>query len=170
MSYLPDPTTSIDQNTLNELVNFSSDEVEVILKKECDSDEYLVFIKNAGDVRQVHTQRDTPRSFKDLTRACSWGKSLGVKTTVLEADLIDQTSLSELLRITENHIDLVIEYNSGDGQFYAYSKCGIKLRQVCTQRHTPKKFRDLERMLMWGKTVGFRSVVLKMTYTKFLKT
>ena len=83
-------TTEIPINitTLDELIKQSCFEVDVMLSYDEESDSYEIFVKyNEGNIiRQVYTQRNTPRNFKNLDRAVAWGKSMGFKSLCLNLD------------------------------------------------------------------------------------
>lgn len=76
----------LDKNALDELIRFSGYDVNMILQYDSEEEGgYLIYAKyhNGQVTRQVYTQRNTPRNFKDIQRAIDWGKRIGFKSVTL---------------------------------------------------------------------------------------
>ncbi|HHF0534541.1 TPA: hypothetical protein ACPHXL_003502 [Vibrio alginolyticus] len=81
----------LDKNALDELIRYSGYDVHMILQYVRDEDDkgiFLIYAKyhNGQVTRQVYTQRNTPRNFKDVQRAIDWGKRIGFKSVTLTID------------------------------------------------------------------------------------
>ncbi|EJG1004483.1 MULTISPECIES: hypothetical protein [Vibrio] len=80
----------LDKNALDELIRYSGYDVHMILQYTHEEGKgvYLIYAKyhNGQVTRQVYTQRNTPRNFKDIQRAIDWGKRIGFRTITLTID------------------------------------------------------------------------------------
>lgn len=78
----------LDKNALDELIRFSGYKVDMILQYSPEDQAYLIFAKYHQNqlTRQVFTQRNTPRKFKDIGRAIIWGKRIGFSSVSLVMD------------------------------------------------------------------------------------
>ena len=89
---------------------------------------------------------------------------------------LDKSALDELILYSGYKVDMVLEYepdeSGGMGRYLIYAKYHQNqvIRQVYTQRDTPRNFKDPQRAIEWGKSIGFRSVCLHVDYEKFPKT
>ncbi|PCS24024.1 hypothetical protein [Candidatus Enterovibrio escicola] len=83
-------TKPLDKNMLDELIRYSGYDVHMILQYTPGEGKgvYLIYAKyhNEQVTRQVYTQRNTPRNFKDIKRAIDWGKRIGFVTITLTID------------------------------------------------------------------------------------
>jgi hypothetical protein len=83
---------------------------------------------------------------------------------------LDKNGLDELIRFSGYTVDMILQYVPEDsGSFLIYAKYHQNqiVRQVFTQRNTPRKFKDLHRAIDWGKKIGFRSVSLVVEYSTY---
>lgn len=79
---------TISKPNIDELV-LAGIELEMILDYQAVGTGYFhIYVRhNNGEVvRQVYTQRNIPRKFRDLHRALDWGKSLGFKRIEFDLD------------------------------------------------------------------------------------
>jgi len=81
----------LDKLALDELIRFSGYDVHMILQYMHDGEDkgtFLIYAKyhNGQVTRQVYTQRNTPRNFKDIQRAIDWGSRIGFKSVSLTID------------------------------------------------------------------------------------
>lgn len=82
----------LEKNALDELISRSGYKVDMILKySKNEGGKYFIFVKyNQGQVvRQVYTQRNTPRAFKDFKRALDWGKRIGFNSVSMSLSFED---------------------------------------------------------------------------------
>lgn len=77
----------IDLRSIQELI-ISGYEIDMVLDFDPDISAYLVYVKyNKNQItRQVISQRQYPRQFKDLSRAVDWGKRTGFRSMILRID------------------------------------------------------------------------------------
>jgi hypothetical protein len=83
---------------------------------------------------------------------------------------LDKNALDELIRFSGYAVDMILQYVPDDkGYFLIYAKYhkGQVTRQVYTQRNTPRKFKDVQRAIDWGKRIGFKSITLSIEYTTY---
>src|SRR5690606_41621884 len=83
---------------------------------------------------------------------------------------LDKNALDELIRFSNYTVDMILQYVPEDrGYFLIYVKYHQNqiVRQVYTQRNAPRKFKDLQRAINWGKRMGFRSVSLTIEYNNY---
>lgn len=92
MTYMEPTEQPIDKDGLDELIKYSGYRVDMHLRYEkpnnAKSGYYIIFAKyHQGQVvRQVYTQRQSPRNFKNLQRAVDWGKKIGFSSICLNID------------------------------------------------------------------------------------
>lgn len=83
---------------------------------------------------------------------------------------LDKNALDELIRFSGYTVDMMLQYvpeDNGGYLIYAKYQHGQVVRQVYTQRNTPRRFKDLQRAIDWGKRIGFRSVALTIEYNTY---
>jgi hypothetical protein len=78
----------LDKITLDELIRYSGYDVHMIMQYVLDDENkgmFLIYAKyhNSQITRQVYTQRNKPRSFRDAQRAIEWGKRIGFKSAMI---------------------------------------------------------------------------------------
>jgi hypothetical protein len=76
------------KSTLDELMKFSGYTVDMILQYVPDDDHYLIFARYNQNkiIRQVFTQRNAPRTYRNVQRAVEWGKSIGFSSVNIHID------------------------------------------------------------------------------------
>lgn len=81
---------------------------------------------------------------------------------------LDKNGLDELISISGYSVDMILQFvpDEGRGYFHIFAKYqnGQIVRQIYTQRKEPRRFKDIDRALRWGKTIGFKSVSLIVDY------
>ena len=83
---------------------------------------------------------------------------------------LDKNALDELIRFSGYDVHMILQYVQEEkGTFLIYAKYhnGQVTRQVYTQRNTPRKFKDIQRAIDWGKRIGFKSVALSIDYSTY---
>lgn len=83
---------------------------------------------------------------------------------------LDKNALDELIKFSGYTADMLLQYEPDDGGYYLiYAKyqSGAVVRQVYTQRNSPRKFKDLRRAIDWGKRIGFRYMTLNIDYREY---
>jgi hypothetical protein len=83
---------------------------------------------------------------------------------------LNKILVDEFISFSGNSLDMILQYVPEDkGYYLIFSKYPNKnLRQVYTQRNTPRKFKDLQRAIVWGKRMGFRSVTITIDYDLYI--
>ena len=91
-------------------------------------------------------------------------------TTETKNKPLSQSLIDELISFSGNTVDMILQYVPEDkGYYLIFSKYPNKtVRQVYTQRNTPRKFKDLQRAIVWGKRMGFRSATITIEYSAYL--
>jgi len=95
--------------------------------------------------------------------------------TIIEATKqpIDKNALDELIVYSGYKVDMLLQYERPEGQknghyiIFAKYHQGQVVRQVFTQRQTPRNFSNLQRAVDWGKRIGFATICLSIDYTKY---
>lgn len=80
---------------------------------------------------------------------------------------ISKVILDEIIKTSGYTVDLFLQYvPEGKGYFLIFVKYNQLVRQVYTQRNSPRTFSiaNLKRALDWGKEMGFRSVSIYIDY------
>lgn len=85
---------------------------------------------------------------------------------------LDKNALDELIRYSGYDVHMILHYtqdNEGKGFFLIYAKYhnGQVIRQVYTQRNSPRNFKHIHRAIDWGKRIGFKSVSLIVDYSYY---
>lgn len=85
---------------------------------------------------------------------------------------LDKNALDELIRYSGYDVYMILQYvrnKNEKGFFLIYAKYHNNhvTRQVYTQRRTPRKFKDLQRAIDWGKRIGFKSVTITIDYSGY---
>jgi len=82
---------------------------------------------------------------------------------------LDQKTLDEIIGRSGFIADMILQYSSdieGYNIYVRYNQ-GRITRQVYTQRKQPRSFKDLQRAIDWGKTIGFNTVSLTIDYSDY---
>lgn len=94
--------------------------------------------------------------------SCEFGADMSNKPVVQTNDEpLDMKALDELIKLPSLNIQLIVQPDTDDDGklvYYLFAQYGGKIiRQICGQRKQPRKFKDIQRALAWGKRVGFGS-------------
>ena len=83
---------------------------------------------------------------------------------------LNQGHVDEFISFSGSSLDMILQYVPEDkGYYLIFSKYPNKVvRQFYTQRNTPRKFKDLQRAIIWGKRMGFRSVTITIDYDSYI--
>lgn len=89
-----------------------------------------------------------------------FGADMSNKPVVQTSDEpLDMRALDELIKLPSLNIQLILQPDTeDDGKviYYLFAQYGGKtIRQIFNQRKQPRKFKDIQRALDWGKRVGF---------------
>lgn len=85
---------------------------------------------------------------------------------------LDKNALDELIKFSGYSVDMILKYETSPengGAFYIYVRYNKNqiIRQVYSQRKSPRSFKSVERAIDWGKKIGFRSVILNIDYQSY---
>jgi len=80
------------------------------------------------------------------------------------------TRAIEELNISGLSVDLVLDYsNDNGGGYYVYAKYNNNhiTRQIYAHRGNPRFFKNIGRAIDWGKKMGMKHCILRITYEDF---
>ncbi|MES2663947.1 MAG: hypothetical protein V4629_11670 [Pseudomonadota bacterium] len=82
-----------------------------------------------------------------------------LKHSEIIGDYITQPVIEDYIK-HGNQIDLILKFSSLECTFFTYAKFVNKpvVRQILTQRHDPRNFKNIHRAMNWAKNIGFKSV------------
>lgn len=82
---------------------------------------------------------------------------------------LDKVALDELIQYSGFKVDLILQFSEEDDAFLVFAQYQQNhlIRQVYSQRNTPRKFKDVGRGIHWGKRMGFQKAQVYVNYQEF---